>query len=75
MKLEEWYSMATPEEKKDLVKEAGTNIDYLRQLKAGVRKPGVSLCRELVRASKVVTPDRLMDLASLKPEVWGEAAA
>lgn len=64
-----------PAERDKLADEVGCNRKYLYQLAAGVvdsktgqaRKPSPDLCRKLVAA------DARLDLATLRPDIWGTA--
>lgn len=72
MDLKTWLNSATPEERETLADKAETGVNYLWQIAGGHRKPTPEKVKAIVKASEEVTPDRILDKAKIRPDIWGD---
>ena len=72
MNVKKWLASASDQEREQLAKKAGTTVGYLWQLSGNHRTPSSSLADRLERASREVTPDRVMSRFAL---VFGDDAS
>ena len=69
MKLYDWLKRTTEEEQQAVAEVAGTKVTYLRQLAIGHRQSSWKLAEKLEDASVLVTPDRRIAKAQLRPDI------
>lgn len=69
MTLKDYLAGLDPAAKRKFAARAKTTVPYLAQLSGGHRMPGHELAKRLVAAS-----DNKISLASLRPDIWGDAA-
>ncbi|WP_286872046.1 hypothetical protein [Spongiibacter sp.] len=72
MNVKQWLATASDQEREQVAKKAGTTVGYLWQLSGNHRTPSSSLADRLERASREVTPDRVMSRFVL---VFGDGEA
>jgi hypothetical protein len=70
MKLQTYWRSLDPEGKDAFAKRAGTSVGYLHVLAGNHQRPGPELAKKLVQAS-----DGKLQLAMLRPDLWGDTAA
>lgn len=75
MDFKDWLRRASPEERVSVAEAADTTADYFKQIAGKHRKPSPGLAKRIVRASVEITPDRIIDIGSLRPDLWGATAA
>lgn len=76
MTLEDWWSSATPDQKKQLVGSADTSYSYVAKLvsqgnNGKKRHLGQVTAQKLNRASRKITPRKPITLKTLRPDIWG----
>lgn len=61
MNVKHWLAATTEQERDQVAAEAGTTVGYLWQLSGHHRTPSPTLAANLEKASRRITPDRVMD--------------
>lgn len=69
MKIKAWLKAATKDERAELIKKCGISMAYLWQLSGGHKIPSCKLAVKLETYSRLITPDRVISMELLRPDL------
>lgn len=75
MNLKQWLNKASESERDAVAEKAGTTVAYLWQIAGSHREAGAKLARRISSATEIVTPDRVVTAADLRPDIFGSVTA
>jgi len=76
MDIKTWlYKTRKDPRRHHVIAAAETDLNYLHQIAGGHRKGSPELHRRLHEASVEHTPDMVMTLEDLRPDIWGRQSA
>lgn len=73
MDLKEWTESTSKAERDAFCSSLNISSNYLSQLKWGHKQPRPERAKKMVEVAAQITPDRLLDLPSLRPDIWGSS--